>query len=139
MAPGHYRGETIKKIGKNTLLVKDGYFTSCDSIDDPHFYFRSNKMRIITGKRAMAKPIVMYIEDVPILAIPFGVFPMERGRRSGIIFPKYNISSYGGNSLRDFGYYWAASDYWDATLLANFSKKRVWPSKANFDISNAIH
>lgn len=123
MPPGHYRGETIKKIGKNTLLVKDGYFTSCDSIEDPHFYFRSHKMRIITRKRAMAKPIVMYIENVPILAIPFGVFPMERGRRSGVIIPKFNTSSYGGNSLRDFGYYWAASNYWDATLLANFFEK----------------
>ncbi|MBN2365394.1 MAG: LPS-assembly protein LptD, partial [Calditrichaeota bacterium] len=103
--------------------VKDGYFTSCDSINNPHFYFKSYEMRIITGKRAMAKPIIMYIADVPVAAIPFGVFPMERGRRSGFIIPKFLQSSYGGNSLRDFGYYWAASDYWDATLLANFFER----------------
>jgi len=123
MPPGYYQGEAIKKIGKNTLLVKDGYFTSCDSIDHPHFFYKSYQMRIITGKRAMAKPIILYVEDVPILAVPFGVFPMERGRRSGLIIPKFNASSYGGNSLRDFGYYWAASDYWDATLLGNFFEK----------------
>jgi lipopolysaccharide assembly outer membrane protein LptD (OstA) len=123
MPPGYYQGQTIKKIGKNTLLVKNGYFTSCDSLEHPHFYYKSYQMRIITGKRAMAKPIIMYIEDVPILAVPFGVFPMERGRRSGILIPKFNASSYGGNSLRDFGYYWAASDYWDATLLGNFFEK----------------
>ncbi len=123
MPPGYYQGESIKKIGKNTLLVKDGYFTSCDSINDPHFYYKSYQMRIITGKRAMAKPIIMYIEDVPILAIPFGIFPMEKGRRSGIILPKFGTSSYGGRSLRDFGYYWAASNYWDATVLGNFFEK----------------
>ncbi|UCF64651.1 MAG: LPS-assembly protein LptD [bacterium] len=123
MPPGYYEGEAIKKLGQKTLLVKDGYFTSCDSIEDPHFYYKSYQMRIITGKRAMAKPIIMYIADVPILAIPFGVFPMERGRRSGLIIPKFSNSSYGGNSLRDFGYYWAASDYWDATLLMNFFER----------------
>jgi hypothetical protein len=123
MPPGYYEGETIKKLGSKTLLVKDGYFTSCDSIENPHFYYKSYQMRIITGKRGMAKPIIMYIADVPILAIPFGVFPMERGRRSGIIIPKFSNSSYGGNSLRDFGYYWAASDYWDATLLLNFFER----------------
>jgi len=123
MPPGYYEGEEIKKIGKKTLLVKDGYFTSCDSTEHPHTYFKSYQMRIITGKRAVAKPIIMYIEDVPVAAIPFGVFPMERGRRSGIIIPKFNTSSYGGNSLRDFGYYWAASQYWDATLLLNFFER----------------
>ncbi len=123
MPPGYYRGDQIKKIGENTLLVRDGYFTSCDSISNPHFYYKSHKMRIIPGKRAVAKPIIMYIEDVPIAAIPYGVFPMERGRRSGIIIPTFRNTSYGGRSLNDFGYYIAASDYWDVTLLANFFEK----------------
>ncbi|HFE64016.1 MAG TPA: LPS-assembly protein LptD [Caldithrix sp.] len=123
MNPGYYKGEEIKKVGKNTLFVKDGYFTTCDSIDHPHFYFKASKMRIKVGKRAVAKPIVMYIADVPVMAIPFGVFPMESGRRSGLIIPTYEKSSYGGNSLRHLGYYWAASQYWDATVLANFYEK----------------
>lgn len=120
MEPGYYRGEEIVKVGKKTLLVKNGYFTSCDSIEHPHYYFKANKMRILMNKRAVAEPITMYIADVPVFAIPFGVFPMERGRRSGLIIPKYGESSYGGRYLRDFGYYWAASDYWDATLLGTF-------------------
>ncbi|MFZ0389439.1 MAG: putative LPS assembly protein LptD, partial [Calditrichia bacterium] len=112
MEPGYYKGETIKKVGERTLLVKDGYFTSCDSIENSDFYFRAKEMRIIAKKRAIAKPIIMYIADVPILAIPFGVFPMERGRRSGIIIPSYGESSYGGRYLRNLGFYWAASQYW---------------------------
>jgi len=123
MPPGYYQGEEIKKIGKNTLLVRNGYFTSCDSIYDPHFYYKSYKMRIIPGKRAVAKPIIMYIEDVPVLAVPFAVFPMESGRRSGIIIPGVRNTSYGGRSVNNFGYYWAASVYWDATILANFFEK----------------
>jgi lipopolysaccharide export system protein LptA len=123
MEPGYYRGEDIAKIGKKTLLVKNGYFTSCDSVDHPHYYFKSAEMRVLVRKRAVAKPIIMYIEDVPIFAIPFGVFPMERGRRSGLIIPSFGNSNYGGNYLRHLGFYWAASEYWDATLLTNFYER----------------
>ena len=123
MEPGYYKGKQIKKIGKKTLLVRDGYFTSCDSIEHPHYYFKANKMRIIVKKRAVAKPIYMYIADIPVFALPFGVFPMERGRRSGIIIPKFGTSSYGGNYLKRFGYYFAASQYWDATLLGHFYER----------------
>ncbi len=123
MEPGYYKGREIKKIGKKTLLVRDGYFTSCDSIEHPHYYFKADKMRILVKKRAVAKPIYMYIADIPVFALPFGVFPMERGRRSGIIIPKFGTSSYGGNYLKKFGYYFAASQYWDATLLAHFYER----------------
>lgn len=123
MNPGYYKGEDIKKIGTKTLLVQNGYFTSCDSIDNPHYYFKSSQMRILVKKRAVAKPIIMYIEDVPVFAVPFGVFPMERGRRSGLIIPTFGNSSFGGNNLRHLGFYWAASDYWDATILSNFYEK----------------
>ncbi len=123
MEPGYYKGDKIVKIGTKTLLVKNGYFTSCDSIDHPHYYFKAYKMRILMNKRAVAKPIIFYIADVPVFAVPFGAFSMERGRRSGIILPTYGTSDYGGNYLRNFGYYWAASQYWDATLLASFYER----------------
>ena len=123
MEPGYYKGQLIKKMGKKTLLIRDGYFTTCELPDHPHFYFKSKKMRVVVNKRAVAKPIVLYIADVPVAAVPFGVFPLERGRRSGFIMPKYGESRFGGRYLSQFGYYWAASDYWDATLLADFYER----------------
>ena len=47
MDPGFYKGEKINKISERTLLVEEGYFTSCENIDDPHFYFKSKQMRTI--------------------------------------------------------------------------------------------
>ena len=123
MSPGYYKGSQINKIGKNTLLVRDGYFTTCDSIDHPHYYFRTAKMRIRLKKRAVAKPIIFYIADIPLMAVPFGVFPMEKGRRSGLLIPTFEKSNYGGNSLQNLGFYWAISDYLDATLMTDFYEK----------------
>jgi lipopolysaccharide assembly outer membrane protein LptD (OstA) len=123
MEPGHYRGENIRKVGKETLFIQDGYFTTCDLEENPHFFFRSDKMRVRLKKEVVAKPIIMYIADVPIFALPFAVFSLKRGRRSGIIIPKFGQTGFGGRYLQDFGYYWAPSDYWDLTLLATFYEK----------------
>lgn len=123
MEPGYYVGKQARKVGKETLFIKDGYFTSCSLEENPHFYFKSSKVRIKIKKWAIAKPIVMYIADVPVMAVPFGVFPLRKGRRSGIIMPTYGENSWGGRYLERFGFYWAASDYWDATFLTNFYEK----------------
>jgi lipopolysaccharide assembly outer membrane protein LptD (OstA) len=120
MSPGYYRGQNINKISDKTMLVKDGYFTSCEYIDNPHFYFRSNKMRAMVNDRMIAQPVYLYIADVPVFVIPFGVFPNKRGRHSGLIVPNYGESSYGGRFLKNMGYYWVPSDYFDATFLADF-------------------
>ncbi len=122
MPPGVYRGEVIKKVGEKTLFIRNGYFTTC-KLDHPHYYFKSNKMRVIVNKRAVAKPIVMYIADVPILGLPFGAFPLEKGRRSGFILPTYGKSPFGGRYLRGIGFYWAASQYFDLTLLTDFYER----------------
>lgn len=123
MSPGYYKGEDIFKISKNTMLVRDGYFTSCEYIDNPHFYFRSDKMRVMVKDKIVAKPVYFYIADVPLAVIPFGVFPNKKGRRSGIIIPSYGESAYGGRFLKDIGYYWAPNDYFDATLLTDYYDK----------------
>lgn len=123
MKPGYYRGEDIRKVGQETLLIRNGYFTTCNLEDHPHFYFRSAKTRVRVKKEAVAKPVVLYIADVPVFALPFWVFPLKRGRRSGIILPTFGESQFGGRYLEDFGYYWAPSDYWDATVQATFYEK----------------
>jgi lipopolysaccharide assembly outer membrane protein LptD (OstA) len=131
MPPGYYKGEKINKISDNTMLVEDGYFTSCEYIDHPHFYFKSNKMRAIVKDRLVAQPVYLYIADVPLFVIPFGVFPNKRGRHSGIIVPNYGESSYGGRFLKNMGYYWAPNDYLDATFLADFYDKLSFTYKGD--------
>ncbi|RMF60135.1 MAG: LPS-assembly protein LptD [Calditrichaeota bacterium] len=123
MDPGFYKGKDVHKIGEETLLIQDGFFTSCDLEDHPHYYFRGKKMRVRLKKVAVARPIIFYIADVPVFALPFGAFSLQRGRRSGIILPTYGESSFGGRYLQNFGYYWAPSDYFDATIQGTFYEK----------------
>jgi len=123
MPPGFYKGENVHKISKNTLLVEDGYFTSCEYIDEPHFYFRSNKMRVEVQDKVVARPVYLYIADVPVFVLPFGVFPNKKGRHSGLMIPTYGESAYGGRFLKGIGYYWAPNDYIDATFATDYYDK----------------
>jgi lipopolysaccharide assembly outer membrane protein LptD (OstA) len=123
MPPGFYKGENVHKISQNTLLVEDGYFTSCENIDDPHFYFRSDKMRVEVQEKVVARPVYLYIADVPVFVLPFGVFPNKKGRHSGLIIPQYGESAYGGRFLKGIGYYWAPNDYIDATFATDYYDK----------------
>ncbi|MBN2424178.1 MAG: LPS-assembly protein LptD [Calditrichaceae bacterium] len=120
MDPGYYKGENIHKIGDSTLLVQTGYFTSCEHIDNPHYYFRSSRMRVIVKDKVIAEPVYLYIADVPVGWFPFAIFPNKKGRRSGILIPTYGESSVGGRYLRGMGYYWAPSDYFDADFMVDY-------------------
>jgi len=133
MPPGYYKGDRIHKIGEKTLLVEDGYFTSCEYIDNPHFYFRSDEMRVEMHEKIVARPVYLYIADVPVFVIPFGVFPSKKGRHSGILIPSYGESAYGGRFLKNIGYYWAPNYYIDATFTTDFYDKLGFTYRANLD------
>ncbi len=133
MPPGYYKGEQIYKITDKTLLIEDGYFTSCEYIDNPHFYFRSPKMRVEVSEKVVARPVYLYIADVPIAVLPFGVFPNKKGRHSGIVIPSYGESAYGGRFLKNMGYYWAPNDYIDATFTTDYYDKLGFTYQANFN------
>lgn len=109
---GYYHGEAIKKVEKDVLYVAGGRYTTCDA-EHPHYYFYSPKMKVILRDHIVAEPVYFYIADVPVFALPFGVFPNRSGRRSGIIAPAYGEDARRGRFLSHFGYYWAISDYMD--------------------------
>jgi hypothetical protein len=112
-----YAGETIEKTEENVLYVREGRFTTCD-LDHPHYAFGSPEMKVFVGDKIVARPIYFYIADVPVFIVPFGVFPSQKGRRSGIIIPGYGESSR-GRYLTHLGYYWATNDYMDFNVRAD--------------------
>ncbi|MFH1143803.1 MAG: putative LPS assembly protein LptD, partial [Candidatus Eisenbacteria bacterium] len=118
---GHYRGERIKRADSEALFVREGEFSTCDQ-ERTHYHFHASRMKIIPGERVVARPVVLYIGRIPILAIPFAVFPIRSGRQSGLPVPdtEFGFDSSRGRFLRNIGYYWAPSDYVDALLWVDY-------------------
>lgn len=120
---GFYFGSKIKKISDNELYVSEGCYTTCDA-PQPHYYFGSPKMKIVTQEKVYVDPLIFYVEDLPIFIVPFGFYlPNKSGRQSGLIVPGYFFSNDRGVVLENFGFYWAASDYWDTQFAVNFYSK----------------
>lgn len=118
-----YRGDKVKKVNKDVFFIEDGIYTTCQA-DTPHTYFTADEMKVIKDEFIVAKWIFMHVGGVPIpIPIPFGVFPNETGRRSGIIIPSYGSNDLRGQYFRNFGYYFALSDYYDLTLNGDYYSK----------------
>ena len=130
---GKYFGTQIKKIDKKTLNASHGTYTTCDRDEDPHFHFSARRMKMIVNDKVIAKPIVLYLGNIPIAALPFAVFPHRRGRHSGIIVPRYGESAREGRYLRGLGYYWAPNDYFDARATVDYFDKSGWLFRSGMD------
>ena len=118
---GLYHGKEIRKATDNELDVLGGSYSTCD-LDDPHYHFSSHYMKIYLKDKMVAKPLIFYIRNVPILALPFWVFPIKPGRHSGFLFPQveFGFNTTTGQFVRNGGYYWAPNDYFDVTGAGDY-------------------
>jgi lipopolysaccharide assembly outer membrane protein LptD (OstA) len=132
MGGAYYSGEEIRKMDKDILFVSGGRYTTCDK-PEPHYHFASSRMKVIPHDRIIAEPIYLYIADVPVFVLPFGVFPNERGRRSGILAPAFGEDARLGRYLAGGGYYWAMNDYMDLTTRADWYTKGGWVFHGQFN------
>ena len=111
---GFYHGKEIRNQDMSIFYIDDAAYTTCD-LDHPHFHFEMNKMKMINEDKVLARPIILYIANIPIFGVPFGLFPHQKGNRhSGWIMPSYGTDARWGGYINGLGYYWAASDYFDS-------------------------
>ncbi|MCF7886435.1 MAG: hypothetical protein K9M80_08065, partial [Candidatus Marinimicrobia bacterium] len=120
----YYHGSNIMKTDKETFYIADGKYTTCD-LDTPHYSFRSQKMKIIDKDKIVAKPLILHIQNIPIIGVPFAVFPKKGGtRHSGWIMPSYGDNKTRGPHIRGLGYFWAINDYTDFKVTTDFFTNR---------------
>ncbi|CAM3997385.1 putative LPS assembly protein LptD [Flavobacterium weaverense] len=111
-----------KKENDSVYFLKGARFTTSKDIDNPEYYFQTNKVKFIPGKKVVTGLTNMVIANVPTpIALPFAFFPMSKETSiSGLILPSYNDSNDRGFSLQNLGYYFALSDNYDLTVLGDY-------------------
>ncbi len=123
MGEGFYFGERIKRISQTELFVENGFYTTCNH-PEPHYHFGSPKMKIIAQDRIFLDPLIMYVEDIPVFILPFGLFfPSKGGKQSGLMVPTFSFSNSRGVVFQNLGFYWAISDYMDAQFTTDLYTK----------------
>ena len=125
---GYMTSSEAKKGPDGEYYIADGVYTTCDQHDDPHFNIRITRAQVRPGRDVIFGPAYLEVMGVPLpLFVPFGFFPfLEGDYASGIIVPTYGDEMERGFYLKDGGYYFAISDYFDLKLLGEIFTKGSW-------------
>ena len=117
----------LKKISADEAFAKDARFTTCN-LDTPHFAFRARRMKIINNKLGVTGRVYPEIESIPIpmIFLPFGLFPLNRARHSGVLLPSFATSEDFGLGFEGLGYYKVFNEHVDLTTRANIYSYGGW-------------
>jgi lipopolysaccharide assembly outer membrane protein LptD (OstA) len=148
------KAEVVKRVNDSVYFMKNARFTTSKDVDDPEYYFRTNKVKYVPGKKVVTGLTNMVIANVPTpLALPFAFFPMTESSQSGIIIPTFNDTQQRGFSLQNGGYYFALSDNYDLAILgdyytngsyafraeSNYAKRYKFKGNVNLRFENLIN
>ena len=126
---GYIFGEKIKKLDDNVSFIKNGRYTTCE-LNDPHFQISFTKAKVMPNDKIVTGPAYLSFGGVPtFLAIPFGYFPIQKGRRSGLIMPTIGQSANRGFYLENFGFYFGISDNVDLLIAGDIFTNGSWAAK----------
>jgi lipopolysaccharide assembly outer membrane protein LptD (OstA) len=120
---GWFNGRVMRKVEKDALNIDYGTFTTCDH-EPPHYYFWGKELKVYVDDMVFARPLVLFVHDIPLFCAPFWWFPIKKGRQSGLLHPKIGTSSDKGRYVENASYYWVINDWSDATFSLNYFEKR---------------
>lgn len=113
--------ERSKKENDSVYFLGNTRFTTAEDLDDPEYYFLTDKLKLVPDKKIVVGRTIMYIYDVPTpVFIPFGFFPLTSKQTSGVIIPSFGEQNDRGYFLQNGGYYFAISDYVDLAVLGDY-------------------
>jgi Tat protein translocase TatC len=123
------RGNVSQDSSSSRIYAASSEITSCD-LPVPHYHFAGREVKWVSSNVLVARPVVLYVRDVPILWLPFIFQDMRPGRHSGILIPQFGFNdlvrpnrSY-NRQITNLGYYWAPNDYIDLTARLDWYSNR---------------
>lgn len=123
---GFILSEQVKRNNDNSINGFHNIYTTCNA-EVPHFGISARRIKIIPNKVAVSGSANLVIEEIPTpLFLPFGMFPLKQGQRSGFKLPTYDMSQNLGFGLREGGYYFAINDHIDLLALADIYALGTW-------------
>ncbi len=115
-------GSIIEKTGPDSYMIKDCKITTCAG-DRPDWSFSAKKIELTIEGYGKAKGATFWIRDLPLLYIPYAVFPVKIKRQSGILFPRFGISDRNGIET-EIPIFWAIRANMDATFYERYMTDR---------------
>jgi LPS-assembly protein len=110
----HITGSKAEKLGEMEYRIYDATLTSCDA-RVPSWKFTVKRLDVEIEGYAQGWWPGFHVKDIPVLYVPWGIFPVKRERQSGFLFPDFSNSSKWGPEIT-IPFYWAIAPNQDATF-----------------------
>jgi LPS-assembly protein len=126
----HVTGEQILKTGESSYQIQDGTVTTCDGENVP-WEIKAKELSVTIDGYGQVWHSSFRVKNLPVLYLPYMIFPAKTKRQSGFLLPQPGYSSRDGVTL-DLPYFWAISDNTDATFNEYFMSRRGFMQGAEF-------
>lgn len=124
-------GGQFEKSGEATYQVKDAVVTTCDG-PNPAWSLKGQELDVTVDGYGTLKKGTFYAGKVPMLYLPYLIFPAKTTRQTGLLFPYLSYSKDKNGADVEIPFYWAISDSMDATFYQRFMSKRGFKEGVEF-------
>lgn len=129
--PARGTADRIEFLGKDLLKLTKSTFTTC-APGRPGWMLEMGELELDYEKNeGRVKDAKVRLLDTTILALPFGWFPLEKQRKSGLLTPSYAHTTLRGAEVR-VPFYWNIAPEQDATLTPVYMSKRGLQLKTQY-------
>ncbi len=118
----HIRGDKIQKTGPKAYRAQGATLSTCDG-DSPAWSISARNVSVTLDGYGSASHSALWLKKVPVLYLPYFVFPAKTQRQSGLLPPRLGVSDRKGTEIEQ-PYFWAINDSSDATFYWNHLDRR---------------
>lgn len=116
---GYLLSEEAMREDDNSLYARRARFTTCDA-EEPHFWIEASPIKVVPDQILVSGPGNLVLAGVRTpLVLPFALFPLQKGQRSGILIPEIGESQELGFALQNGGYYFGINEYVDLSVTGD--------------------
>jgi LPS-assembly protein len=120
------RGEEIIKHGDDSYSFERGTFSTCECPDpderDP-WRIKAGSAKLEVGGYGTARNTTFEILGVPVVWLPWMIYPLKTERESGLLFPLFDYSGRNGAEL-GLPIFWAAHESVNVIATPGWMSKR---------------
>jgi lipopolysaccharide assembly outer membrane protein LptD (OstA) len=119
-------GAEIAKTGDETYSFEKGVFTTCrcpDPEDEDPWTIRAESADLEIGGYGTARDTTFEVLGVPVLWLPWAIYPLKTERQSGLLLPEVEVSGRNGFEA-GLPVFFALGDPVNATVTPRWLSKR---------------
>ncbi len=126
----HISGEVLEKLSENKYIVDKCNVSTCDG-SPPDWSVGSSRVEVTVDSYGTAKNSIFHIRKIPVLYVPYIIFPAGGKRKTGLLAPSFACSGVNGFEV-ELPFFWAVSDQMDATFYQHYMSKRGYMQGMEF-------